>query len=100
MLSSAHVTLLVAFIGILPSIITIVVNRRSARETRKDAAKNSILLLIMLDKQKVSEGELPVNYERVLHEFDVYRTNFGNSYMEAVIGEYKSWYDQLTIKEK
>lgn len=93
------ITAVTALLSALSPIVTVVINRMLASESRKDNAKNSIMLLIVIDKQRVSDGEPPVNYERVLHEADVYKANYGNSYMEALIAEYKHWYDQLIIKE-
>ena len=40
----------------------------------------------------VQEGHLPTNYQAVLHEYDVYKKNGGNSYISQKVEEYKTWF--------
>ena len=43
----------------------------------------------------VQEDKLPTNYQNVLHEFDIYKKNGGNSYMEEKVTEYKKWFAEV-----
>lgn len=66
-----------------------------ARTSKKNAAKQSILQMILEDHMAVQEGHLPTNYQNVLHEFDIYSKNGGNSYVEEKVGDYKKWFVQI-----
>ena len=35
---------------------------------------------------------MPDNYQNVLHEFDIYSKNGGNSYLAGKVDDYKHWY--------
>lgn len=79
----------------IPSAATVVVAFFQSRTMNKHAARQSILQLIMEDHLAVQEGKLPTNYQSVLHEYDVYKKNGGNSYVEAKVNEYKTWFDEV-----
>ena len=66
-----------------------------ARTSKKNAAKQSILQMILEDHMAVQEGHLPTNYQNVLHEFDIYSKNGGNSYVEEKVGDYKKWFIEI-----
>lgn len=66
-----------------------------ARTSKKNAAKQSILQMILEDHMAVQEGHLPTNYQNVLHEFDIYSKNGGNSYVEEKVGDYKRWFVEV-----
>lgn len=66
-----------------------------ARTSKKNAAKQSILQMILEDHMAVQEGHLPTNYQNVLHEFDIYSKNGGNSYVEEKVGDYKRWFIEI-----
>lgn len=76
----------------IPSAATVVVAFIQSRTMNKHAARQSILQLIMEDHLAVQEGKLPTNYQSVLHEYDIYNKNGGNSYVESKVNEYKSWF--------
>jgi hypothetical protein len=76
----------------VPSAFTAVTTFFQNRLSKKHAARNSILQLIMEDHMAVQEGRLPTNYQSVLHEYDIYKKNGGNSYIEGKVTEYKSWF--------
>lgn len=79
----------------LPTCATAVTAFFQSRATKKNAAKQSILQMILEDHMAVQEGHLPTNYQNVLHEFDVYAKNGGNSYVADKVSEYKKWFVQV-----
>lgn len=79
----------------IPSAATVVVAFFQSRTMNKHAARQSILQLIMEDHLAVQEGKLPTNYQSVLHEYDIYKKNGGNSYVESKVNEYKTWFDEV-----
>lgn len=83
----------------VPSTVTFVTALLQNRIMNKHAAKQSILQLIMEDHLAVSEGKLPTNYQSVLHEYDIYHKNGGNSYITSRVEEYKQWFSNIQ-KEK
>lgn len=66
-----------------------------SRTSKKNAAKHSILQMILEDHMAVQEGHLPTNYQNVLHEFDIYSKNGGNSYVAEKVGLYKKWFIEI-----
>ena len=81
----------------IPTITTTVTAICQGRVTRKNAAKQSILQMILEDHIAVQEGHLPTNYQNILHEFDIYAKNGGNSYVADKVSEYKKWF--VTIEK-
>lgn len=84
----------------LPVLATAVSSLANRRRTDRNAAKQSILQMIMEDHIAVHEGHLPTNYQNVLHEYDIYHKNGGNSYLTEKVNEYKVWYNQMEDKWK
>lgn len=78
-----------------PTLTTAITAVCQSRATKKNAAKQSILQMIMEDHMAVQEDKLPTNYQNVLHEFDIYKRNGGNSYVEEKIAEYKKWFVEV-----
>lgn len=78
-----------------PTLTTAITAVCQSRATKKNAAKQSILQMIMEDHMAVQEDKLPTNYQNVLHEFDIYKRNGGNSYVEEKIKEYKKWFVEV-----
>lgn len=66
-----------------------------SRTSKKNAAKQSILQMILEDHMAVQEGHLPTNYQNVLHEFDIYSKNGGNSYVAEKVEDYKRWFIEI-----
>ena len=79
----------------LPVLATAISSLASRRRTDRNAAKQSILQMIMEDHIAVQEGHLPTNYQNVLHEYDIYHKNGGNSYVSEKVEEYKSWFTHI-----
>jgi len=79
----------------LPMVTTIVTSCLNAKTARMNAAKSSILQLIMEDRMDWRDGKFPRNYQAVLHEFDIYTKAGGNSYVKERVEEYKEWYAKI-----
>lgn len=91
---------LVALITVLiPSGVTAVTAVFQKRSSEMHAARQSILQLIMEDHIAVHEGHLPTNYQNVLHEYDIYKKNGGNSYISQKIAEYTEWFKEQEKKK-
>lgn len=75
-----------------PMVTTLVTTLLQRRSNEKHAAKQSILQMIMEDHQAVMEGQLPTNYQNILHEYDIYHKNGGNSYITEKVEDYKTWF--------
>lgn len=75
-----------------PMVTTLVTALLQRRSNEKHAAKQSILQMIMEDHQAVMEGHLPTNYQNILHEYDIYHRNGGNSYVTEKVENYKTWF--------
>lgn len=77
-----------------PTIATIVTSAMHAKVAARNAAKQSILQMIMEDHMAVQEGKLPTNYQNILHEFDIYKAKGGNSYVERKVHDYENWWQE------
>lgn len=83
---------IVALISAITTIITALMQRR---RIEKNAAKQSILQMIGEDQLAVLYGGIPTNYQNVLHEYDIYHKNGGNSYVSEKVECYKHWHARL-----
>lgn len=79
----------------LPTLTTAITAICQSRTAKKNDAKNSILQMILEDHVANQEGHLPTNYQNILHEFDIYSKNGGNSYVHDKIEEYKKWFIEI-----
>ena len=79
----------------LPTIATIVTAKIQAKTVSKNAAKQSILQMILEDHVAVGEGRLPTNYQNILHDFDIYTKAGGNSYLKRKVEEYEEWLNAI-----
>lgn len=79
----------------LPTFTTAVTAICQSRATKKNAAKQSILQMILEDHMANQEGRLPTNYQNILHEFDIYAKNGGNSYVAEKVAEYRKWFIEV-----
>ena len=80
---------------LIPSLTTIYTNKVTKKENRMHNAKQSIFQLILEDHVRVAEGRLPVNYQEVCKEYDIYTKNGGNSYVKKKVEAYYNWYDKI-----
>ncbi len=87
--------IIVALISAGTTIITSLAQRRTMA---RNAAKQSILQMISEDQLAVLYGSLPTNYQNVLHEYDIYHKNGGNSYVTQKVEEYKQWFAREQAK--
>lgn len=84
----------------IPTVTTAVTAVTQARYAKKNAAKQSILQMILEDHMAVQENHLPTNYQNILHEFDLYTKNGGNSYVSDKVAEYKKWWLSIEKERK
>lgn len=82
----------------VPSLVTAMTAARQANETKKHAAKQSILQMIMEDRMRVElYKKPPENYQAIMKEFDVYTKAGGNSYVHDRVIAYEEWYKALMV---
>ena len=86
------ITLIGAIAGGLPTLATIISAILQDRANKRNFAKQSILNLINEDKTEALYGNMPDNYQNILHEYDLYSKNGGNSYVAEKVTAYKTWY--------
>ena len=79
----------------LPILATVITTAIRGRASARHSAKQSILQMIMEDHLAVAENRLPTNYQNILHEYDIYSKNGGNSYVESKVNDYKQWFIRL-----
>lgn len=84
-----------AIAAIPPIIATIATTALQAKTIARNAAKESILQMIMEDHLAHQEGKLPTNYQNILHEFDIYTKKGGNSYVHDKVDEYRVWFHEI-----
>lgn len=63
-----------------------------------DAARQSILQLMLEDKVAVMNGEKPENFQAVQTEFDAYSKAGGNHYVAGKVEKYNAWYENIKIE--
>lgn len=81
-----------------PTIATVVTSAMHSKVAARNAAKQSILQMILEDHVAKAEGKLPSNYQNILHEYDIYKSKGGNSYVSEKVEEYKRWWhEQETV---
>lgn len=79
----------------VPSATSVIVGFFNYKVASRNSAKSSILQLIMEDRMDWKDGKFPSNYQAVLHEYDIYKKNGGNSYVEERVNQYKVWYKEI-----
>ena len=86
-------SIIVSLIGAIATITTTLISSKKAsiKADRYDA-KNAIIMMILEDHMLVAEKKLPVNYQNILHEYDIYHENGGNSYITEKVEAYKAWF--------
>lgn len=97
--------IIIALIGLVASslapIATIVTHRSTKKDLARIEMKNSILQMILEDEFGwETYGKIPVNYQNILHDFDIYKANKGNSYIEDKVEDYKKWFHEVESSEK
>ena len=79
----------------VPASVTLILGLNNKKLNEQHSAKQSILQMILEDRVRVSGGGFPENYQAILHEFDIYTQNGGNSYVHRKVDEYIEWYKEL-----
>ena len=79
----------------VPASVTLILGLNNKKLNEQHSAKQSILQMILEDRVRVSGGGLPENYQAILHEFDIYTQDGGNSYVHRKVDEYIEWYEGL-----
>lgn len=85
---------------IVPATVTLISGVKTRKQAAKNAARSSILTMILDDRIKMICREIPENYHAIHDEFDVYSENGGNSWLHEKIDEYDRAVDNFekTIK--
>lgn len=92
--------IIVSLISALATIYTTVITaKKNSNKADKYDAKNSIIMMIMEDRMLCNEGKLPINYQNILHEYDIYHENGGNSYISEKVEDYKTWFKEIQAKK-
>jgi hypothetical protein len=84
----------------IPALITIITGKKLKRQANKHSARQSILQLIIEDHVRVMEHKLPENYQAILDEFDEYKSNGGNSYIQSKVTDYVDWYGKINKRKE
>ncbi len=79
----------------LPVIATVITTLQQNRTNARNAAKQSILQMIVEDQLAVLYHEMPTNYQSILHEYDIYHKNGGNSYITNKVRDYEDWINKI-----
>lgn len=98
----ATITIFVALISAaVPTITTAICSYLQKRITKRHAAKQSILQLIMEDQINYwHNGILPVNFVAIHDEYDEYHKNGGNHYVTSKVQQYDKWLETITNKRR
>lgn len=96
------ITIIVALIAAaVPTITTAICSYLQNRITKRHAAKQSILQLMMEDQMSYwHNGTLPVNFIAIHDEYDEYHKNGGNHYVTSKVQEYDDWIKSITNKRR
>lgn len=79
----------------IPAVVTLITAILQHRVGARNAAKQSILQMISEDQIAVLYDDMPTNYQNILHEYDIYHRNGGNSYITSKVENYKEWFDKM-----
>lgn len=84
---------ILALIAIVPACTTVLTSLWTNRLSKKHAAKQSILQMIMEDQLSYELfGRFPQNYGDIQDEYKVYHENGGNGEVTKRVDEYNRWY--------
>lgn len=84
----------------IPALVTLATGKKLRRQANKHSARQSILQLIIEDHVRVMEKKLPENYQSILNEFDEYKSNGGNSYIQSKVTDYVDWYGKINKRKE
>lgn len=91
--------IITALIAILPTMTTIIATMLQNRQSRKHAAKQSILQMIMEDQFSwETYRKFPTNLHDIESEYEIYHNNGGNGEITERVNEYKKWREHLELE--
>lgn len=77
----------------IPVAATVITGVQTNKLSRRHAAKQSILQMIMEDEFGWEMfRKFPVNYGNICDEYEIYHKNGGNGEVTKKVEEYKAWY--------
>lgn len=80
----------------VPALTTVITTAIQMRTNRRNAAKQSILQMIMEDQFNWHDSKkLPINYQNVLREYEIYHKAGGNGVITRKVQEYEAWIDHI-----
>lgn len=94
------ITLIQSIVTIgVPSLVTIVSYIKQSSQSKKHAAKQSILQMIMEDQLNWELfHKFPTNWGDIQDEYSVYSKNGGNGEITKRVHEYNDWYLKTEAK--
>lgn len=72
----------------VPTSVTLVTTSSMKKQANRNSARSSILTMILDDKIRIINKEIPENYHAIHDEFDIYEKNYGNSWLHQKVEEY------------
>ena len=82
-----------------PTVATIITAVLQSKATARNAAKQSILQMILEDQFNWSAfHRLPINYQNIIAEYEVYHKNGGNGVITEKVEDYKKWFNSLEAR--
>ena len=80
----------------IPAIVTLITFYSQTRLSKKHAAKQSILQMILEDQLNWELfKKFPTNYGTIQDEYSVYHTNGGNGEVTKKVSDYNKWFAQI-----
>lgn len=79
----------------VPAFVTLFSGMRTRKQANRNAARSSILTMILDDRIRMMRNEVPENYHAIHDEYDVYSENGGNSWLHQKIDEYDRTVDSF-----
>ena len=88
------ITLIQSIVTIgIPSCVTLITYYKQSRQSKKHAAKQSILQMIMEDQLNWELfHKFPTNWGDIQDEYATYHTNGGNGEVTKRVNDYNDWY--------
>lgn len=95
------VQIIVAAITVcVPATVTLITTASVKKQASRNSARSSILTMILDDKIRLICKEIPENYHAIHDEFDNYKKNYGNSWLQQKVEEYDKMIAEYKAKSK
>ena len=72
----------------VPACVTICTTKSVKKQANRNSARSSILTMILDDRLRIICKEIPENYHAIHDEYDIYKANYGNSWLHQKVEEY------------